>query len=210
MIDERALLGRIAEFGGLNATDAAVAIRATLVTLGERIEYEKRQVITRELPADLGSLFRARKYRGTFGIEEFFNRVRRREKVGLGFAREHAEIVCRALAELLSKDARSTLEHVLPESFDILFRVPTEVGSPAEYRVPRSAKHHTLATGAPGARHPLSESKPRDASSHSVGEENPHGDTKLSSAEGMTQERLDDSLATAEPNTRRTIGSASD
>ena len=162
MIDERDLLGRIADFGGLDAKDATVAIRATLATLGERIEYEKRNVITRELPAELGSLFRARRFRGTFGIEEFFHRVRRREKVGLGFAREHAEIVCRALADLLSSDARSTLDHELPEPFGILFRAPTEVGSPAEYKVARNAKHQTLASGAPGSMHPLSESKPRD------------------------------------------------
>ena len=210
MIHEQDLLGRISDLGGLKAPDASLAARATLAALGERIEYEKRSVITRELPDELATIFRARKYRGTFGLTEFFARVRSREKVSLGFAREHAEVVCRVLGELLSEAATHTLDRVLPEPFAALFRTPNPGESPADYRVARSARHHTLATGAPGSLHPVSESRPRDASGHSVAERNPHGETKLSSATGLTQERLDQSLATAKPDERRKISGASD
>jgi hypothetical protein len=43
-----------------------------------------------------------------------------------------------------------------------------------------------------------------------VRESNPHGATKLSSAQGLTQEVTKDSLATAEPETSRSIAEASD
>jgi hypothetical protein len=57
----------------------------------------------------------------------------------------------------------------------------------------------------------MSESAPHSAQSHSVVcEANPHGETKISSARGMTQERLDESLATAHPDEHRTIAKASD
>jgi hypothetical protein len=42
-----------------------------------------------------------------------------------------------------------------------------------------------------------------------VCEENPHADSKLSSAKGLTQERLDESLATAKPEQGRRISRAS-
>ena len=40
--------------------------------------------------------------------------------------------------------------------------------------------------------------------------EDPHGDTKLSSTSGLTQERLHETLATAKPDTHRIIGESKD
>ena len=92
-----------------------------------------------------------------------------------------------------------------------LFRSPPSSEPPPEHPVAKKERHHTLATGKPGAEHPLNESRPHAAQAHSVvREKNPHADTELSSASGMTQERLDESLATVQPDDTRTIGRASE
>lgn len=56
-----------------------------------------------------------------------------------------------------------------------------------------------LSEARPGSRHPVSEAAPKDAQQHSVAEDNPHGDTKLSSTDGLTQEREHETLAEGEP-----------
>lgn len=59
---------------------------------------------------------------------------------------------------------------------------------------------NNLASGRPGSRHPLSEAKPNGGQSNSVVEStNPHGDTKLSSSKGLTQEREKEDLAEGQP-----------
>ncbi|MFO0652230.1 MAG: hypothetical protein U0326_38785 [Polyangiales bacterium] len=58
----------------------------------------------------------------------------------------------------------------------------------------------------------MSESAPPAAQTHSVvREENPHGDSKVSSAAGLTQEQLHASLATGrEPKPDRAVSDAND
>lgn len=57
----------------------------------------------------------------------------------------------------------------------------------------------TLSEGRPGSRHPISEARPTQRQQHSVEDDNPHGDTKVSSATGLTQEREHETLAEGEP-----------
>jgi hypothetical protein len=131
--------------------------------------------------------------------------VRARLGVSAGFAREHTQAVCASFGELLSAEITQVLESDLPPPIAELLR-PREEGEPPPHRIARAAAHHTLATGRSGSAHPLSESAPPGAQAHSVArEKNPHGETKISSASGLTQERLDESLATSSPSTRRTI-----
>jgi hypothetical protein len=66
----------------------------------------------------------------------------------------------------------------------------------------------TLSEGKPGSRHPLSEARLDRAQSNSVARaDEPHADTKLSSARGLTQERLHETLAVGRPGPKRTNGS---
>jgi hypothetical protein len=46
-----------------------------------------------------------------------------------------------------------------------------------------------------GSAHPLSSGRAKQAQRGAVAEPNPHGDTKVSSATGLTQEREHESLA---------------
>lgn len=129
---------------------------------------------------------------------ELYERVARDASVDIGAARELTQIVCGAMTIDASR---------LPPDVAALFeRRDIGSGEPP----PHKALHgHTLATGKPGSAHPLSEAKAERAQSHSVvREDNPHGDTKLSSASGLSQEDAAESLATARPDDRRTIGKA--
>jgi uncharacterized protein (DUF2267 family) len=206
---------RIADLSGLDTTEEAAAVlQATLVAMGQRLAPDVRDTIAAALPDEIGAVLRRSESELESESEsesEFFDRVRRREGVSLGFAREHAQGVCRALGEILPGEALRALEEALPASFAELFHPPPPPAPPPGYRVAKSERHHTLATGRPGSRHPLSESRPPTAQSHSVVREaNPHADTKLSSASGLTQERLEESLATAHPSKGRRISNASD
>jgi hypothetical protein len=65
---------------------------------------------------------------------------------------------------------------------------------------------NTLASGRPGSRHPISDARPNRAHAHSVARsDNPHGDTKLSSSHGFTQERENETLADGRPGPKRTL-----
>ncbi len=69
-----------------------------------------------------------------------------------------------------------------------------------------AASRGTLAEGRPGSAHPLSEARPERAQSQSVARaDNPHGDTKLSSATGLTQEREGETLATGHLGSNRPL-----
>jgi uncharacterized protein (DUF2267 family) len=206
MATHQDLLGRIKQLGGLQTTrEATAALRATLAALGERLSDRDRDLVAGVLPRSVAGALHKGKRRGAFDIAELYNRIRRREGVTLGFAREHAQVVCRVLGEILPDVARREIERALPESFAELFSPPRSFDPPPEHPVAPGAQHRTLATGRAGSLHPLSESRPRAAQSHSVvSESNPHADTKLSSASGLTQERLDESLATARQAMLRT------
>jgi uncharacterized protein (DUF2267 family) len=204
MRSERELLERISQLGGLDLHgEARAALEATLIALGERLVEDEREIIASALPPQLGSILQRRKHRGMFDVAEFYDRVRRKEGTNLGFAREHAQIVCRVLGESLP----DRLLEVLPAPFAELFRAP-ESGEPPPPRSTASTTAHTLAAGRPGSRHPIGESRPAAAHTHSVAERNPHAETKLSSTSGTTQERLGDSLSTAKADPRRRISRA--
>jgi hypothetical protein len=68
---------------------------------------------------------------------------------------------------------------------------------------------HTLAEGRPGSRRPLAEARPPAGQADSVARtDNPHGDTKLSSARGLTQEREKESIATGSGGSRRPLSTS--
>jgi uncharacterized protein (DUF2267 family) len=210
-VDEAELVARVSELIGFaRSEETCPAIRATLSALGEQLPPRERSALGDALPAP----FRAGLGVGaarSLDVPGFFDAVSRREGVAPGFGREHAEVVCRVLGELLPGALRAEIERTLPQSVADLFLGPEAGVTPPGYAVvPVAERHDTLATGHPGSQHPLSSSRPDDTQRHSVaGEDNPHADTKLSSAPGLTQERLDESLATAHPETRRRIGQAS-
>ncbi len=193
------LLSAVAERAGLPGLEEAErTVRVVLGVIGERLSWPALQALAEDLPASLSALLPGVASHEEFGLAEFYSRVARREDVQLGFAVEHASVVCQAVAETLSPAALYRLREALPDAISALF-TPPEPDERFEH-VHLDPSRHTLAEGRPGSRHPVSEAPPVRAHTHSVVQsDNPHGDTKLSSASGLTQEREQETLAAGHP-----------
>lgn len=216
-MNQRELVDRMRRLGGFQQdTDAEVALEATLKALGAVLLPHEREEVARSLPRALKTALDTPEFAVDVGLEAFFARVQHREKVSIGRAREHAQIACRALAEMAPPELVASLSHRLPR-LKSLFELPEPLPPPDEPErlsevLPevnlssRAPFERTLAGGRPGSRHPLSEARPERAHMHSVARsDSPHGDTKLSSSRGLTQEREHETLATGKPQSKRSL-----
>jgi uncharacterized protein (DUF2267 family) len=181
------------------ATHVLHALRP-LLRADERREFASR------LPAPLASTLQAEgNTPPDDDVDHLYERVAHTTHVPLARAVEEARIVCAALAALLTPDEHQRWRRDQPPAIAELFTVRESVGAiPAAgssvAQTPPPPVGTTLAAGRPGSRHPISEAHPDRTQTHSVAREsNPHGDSKISSAEGFTQEQLHESLATGRP-----------
>jgi uncharacterized protein (DUF2267 family) len=197
-------ISRVEELSGFaGRADVMRAIRATLVALGERLRDEERAALAREIPRSLRSLLDRAAYAGDFDRDELFARVARHGALDRGRALEYAEIVCEALATELPWDLLARLRRELGPSIASLLVEPERPPVVATASPPSGS---TMASGRPGSRHPVSEARLDRAQTGSVVRAaNPHADTKLSSARGLTQERLEETLASGQPGAVRSL-----
>jgi uncharacterized protein (DUF2267 family) len=137
-IEEEAFVSRVAKLAGLpTRTEARRAIRATLLELGERLSAGDRAHFADVLPERWAGLIRATEYRGAFDAPELFARVSEREGVELTCAREHAQVVCRVIAERAPVESLARIGRVFPEGIAALFRRPLPVEPARCYRLAR-------------------------------------------------------------------------
>jgi uncharacterized protein (DUF2267 family) len=203
------LLARIAERGGFRTpAEAERAEDAALLTLGQRLELPLAQELARHLPPRAAAALLRKAYEGPFPLEELYRRVAEREGVRLSFAVEHTGVVFETVAEALPEALRARLCRLLPERMAALFE-PRRTDIPAPPMPPRPMQIEpgsgtTLADGRPGSRRPISEGGGDRAQAESVARtENPHEETKLSSARGLSSERRGRTLATAGSHRKR-------
>ena len=187
------------------------AWRATLRALRSGLTDDEADWIAIDLGPDLAAPLVA----GVQPVIEltpdiFYRAVARLASQRRSLAQEQAQVVCRVLAEQLSPSTTARLCRSLPQ-LAALF-------APAQTPEPASGPHHlrselegdhTLAGGRPGGDRPLYDARrTSDAEmpgvrstrghTHSVAASNdPHSDTKLSSARGLGQKRESASLASA-------------
>jgi len=177
--------------------DAERGLATTLETLGFLLPERLVRALEAALPAECSDPL-------ALGLSASRLQLRTHGAVGGGTlprqVMERIQMICTALEPVLPPDLVPDLLRELPPPFQAAFgRHPTP--SP-----PLRAPRGTLASGRPGSGRPLSEAAPgsthplhsaRPAAAHqeSVQSSNPHGDTKLSSAHGTTQEREHETLA---------------
>jgi uncharacterized protein (DUF2267 family) len=203
------LLDRIASRMGLEEPDGAEpAVRAVLKTLGERLSRVEADTLASHLPESLAGLLRTASNGQAFDLEEFYYRVSRRRNEDPGRAREESVVICRVLVELAGgEDTSRRIMKELPGEFAELLTLPEPIHEPE--RVHLHPERRTLAEGRPGGARPLYAARADRAQSQSVVRaDNPHGDTKLSSAEGLTQEREEETLASGKPGSGRPLNEA--
>jgi uncharacterized protein (DUF2267 family) len=152
------LTATVAARAGMERSDAKRAVRATISSLVEALSTDEADALGRELPLELKPLVDGRAGGLPLARAALFERVAMRESVDVGFAVEHAECVCGALAEQMSPELRGRLQRHLPDLaslFDLR-------AAPAD-DAPPPVHGSTLASGRPGSRHPLSEAGPERA-----------------------------------------------
>lgn len=190
--------------------DAEHALASTLETLGFLLPERLVRALSAALPSECSDPL-------ALGLSASRLQLRTHGSAGVQPdalprpAMERIQMVCAALAPVLPPELVADLIRELPERFKVAFEC--EATQPMPTRVRRG----TLASGRPGAAHPLSEATPGStqplhtahpgrAHQNSVLAANPHADTKLSSARGTTQEREHHSLAEERPERCRGSG----
>jgi uncharacterized protein (DUF2267 family) len=200
------LVDEVMGHAGLGSpAEAERAIRAVFEVLAERVSRSEAEALADELPATLAEPLRHGHYERDFDLDELYARVAFREAVSPGFAMEHTLSTCQVVAQVVSARVLERLQRALPGAIASLFELRATASGP----LPRqrvAAHRNTLAEGRPGSQRPLSDARTDGAHSQSVVcADNPHGDTKLSSSRGMTQEREHESLAEGRPGSKRPL-----
>jgi uncharacterized protein (DUF2267 family) len=202
------LVARVRELGPFG--DDAEATRVLVAVVGVLAAFltpEEQLSLRAALPRELSAAFTT----GTMHpppatAAAFFEGVRASEGIRKSLAVEHAEIVCRVLGELFPDALLARLARSLPQ-IATLFLSREEVEPPLSNEERASDAPNDLAEGRPGGSHPLSSANPDQiAHRHSVARSNdPHAESRLSSARGLTQERQGRTLSTGHPGSRRPI-----
>jgi uncharacterized protein (DUF2267 family) len=209
-IDQLTLIQRLQSLAPFEDENAAKrAYETTLKALRRGLVDDEADWLAIDLGPELARPLEAEVYAGKLSPEEFYHWAGRFAGLRRNIAKEQVQVVCRALGELLSPGMKGRLATHLPELAPLFMGPETPPPPEGPHRL-RSEPNpdRTLAGGRPGGERPLSEAGPRrgpEASSsasrghaHSVARSaDPHADTKLSSARGMTQEREHESLSTA-------------
>lgn len=195
--------------------DAERVTHVVLEVLGERLDDHASELVASRLPGRFGDRIRSSVHAGDFDLQGFYDRVASREGVREGFALEHAQVVCRAIAERLDDEARQHLRKELPEPFFALFEEPQPSSRPPPPRhhgaetEPRHGR--TLATAKPRPAHPVSDDRTGGAHRDSVARtEAPHEQDKLSSSHGTSQERRHHTLSEGRGGSSRPVSESED
>jgi uncharacterized protein (DUF2267 family) len=182
----------MSELGFTERDAARRALDAAIGALAETLTPEEARAFAASLPAPFVTVLRRTRFEGVMSATELYERARRLAGAAPARSREATQVALRAIGESLDEEALVILRRALPRDIAALLEKPT-YGEPPPYSQPGS---RTLASGRPGPRHPLSESHADYTHSQSLAAQNPHGDTKLSSARGTTQEREGRTIAT--------------
>lgn len=191
--------------GGLRDRASATRVaEATLEALGTVLDPFDAEAIAELLPEPLArALLRRRGAAVAIDPDSLAMRIAEIEGTPVGFAREHAGIVCSALGELLDEEGLRLVEARVPALLWPLFDVRVRERALPE----RARRARTLAEGRAGSEHPLSESRAsrRAHSGSPAATDDPHADSRLASAHGLTQDREGESIATGQPGSRRPL-----
>lgn len=126
-------ISRVQKYGGLKNLDEAVRLtEAVLETLGERLYRTESLDLGAQLPKELKKFIfekqppeQNRDEVKRFSLEEFFNRVRARAKIGYPDAIKQSKVVIAVLQEAVSAGELEDAIEELPEEFNKLFQRTT-------------------------------------------------------------------------------------
>jgi uncharacterized protein (DUF2267 family) len=124
-------ISMVEEQAGLPREEARRAVEATLSTLAERISGGEANDVAEQLPPELRPLLRDDEMAQGFSLDEFLERVARREGVDTERAARDARAVFAALSRAVPGEELADLASQLPREFAPL------VGEPGQSQPPR-------------------------------------------------------------------------
>jgi len=189
-------VAHVAGHAGVPADLAATATRIVLSAIGRCLTDARREELARELPPELQAAL-LQPIDSSVPLDERLLPVAHK----LAHARELIASVFHVLGEELSRDALDWLRAALPPELRVT-QPAREVGiEPHDLR-------DTLSRGRPGSHHPIGDARADRTQTSSIAADNPHGETKLSSTPGTTQERRHETLAEAHADPSRPLSTA--
>lgn len=114
------MLETVEQRAGIPEREAEHALRATLLTLGERISDGESHDIGRQLPPEAAPLIENDHAAQAFDVEEFLRRVADREGVVVPTAERHARAVFAALGQAVSRREIEDMRSELPKDYERL------------------------------------------------------------------------------------------
>lgn len=102
MITFDQFLGHVMKLGSLDAKDAHRATFATIRTLGEVLDEPIAKALRDALPHRMGLMMLANAPKRR--PRDFYERASLHEGRSIGTAKEHAEVVCRVLGDVLDEE----------------------------------------------------------------------------------------------------------
>ena len=188
-----AMVRRLCEHGPFGGDEEASGALVTMLeVLGECLSSDDAHALADDLPEPLAG--RVRPGGGRCEPRQVYQRIAHRRGVRLGLAVEQAQVVGQVLAEAVSRPTLERLQQHSPQLRELFAGSPAEAAAPARPLPEGPAR----GGGGPPTGHPEIV-----AHEHSIARsDDPHGDTKLSSSRGLTQEREGRSLSTARPPKR--------
>ncbi|MFB6122423.1 MAG: DUF2267 domain-containing protein [Haloferacaceae archaeon] len=103
--------------------EAVRAARATLTTLGERLQAGEADDLASSLPMEIDRFLREAESGQRFGYDEFIDRVSEREGVDRADAVYHAKVVVGLVGEVTQVTEMRQVENQLPADFGDLFEL---------------------------------------------------------------------------------------
>src|SRR5689334_16721453 len=152
MMSADTFLAHIVGHAGVSIEHAERVARVVLPGLGSYLSAATRQLVADELPGRFGVALH-----DVSGVAVPLEEQLLEPGITAGRAHELVASVCRVLAEQLSTDALAALRAAVPVSLAEWLATP---GQTLATRPAESRRTATLATGRPGSRHPISESRP--------------------------------------------------
>jgi uncharacterized protein (DUF2267 family) len=156
---------------------------------------------------EIAALFPARLAQGLEGRNEqfslltFYGQTADLEGQASSRSREQVQVICTLLAENLDPELRGRVVRELTPEVAELLRLPERSAPPRPHlgqstlAEGKLGSSHPVSTARTGSRHPIHAAQPGTTQDASVADANPHADTKLSSSQGLTQQREKENLS---------------
>jgi hypothetical protein len=165
--------------------------------------------LSKALPEDLRRSLRPVAGATVRTADDLYAEAQRRERVELGFAREHAQAVLAVLAAVLDEELLERIRKHLPADVAELLRAAPAASSeppPHVHTHPARVSQpvQTLSRSRPGTSDPIAEARHELAHSGSVARSSAaHGERMVETARSTRPKREDETLATAREESRR-------